>query len=238
MPDYLPPGVQRLTDRLADTPVAVFTAAWTIVQWNDMWAALQGDPSAWCGRDRNLVWRHFIGAAGSRVVHDGADVIAYEREIVADLRLATARYRDDPDLTALIVDLSARSPRFAELWGRFEVGPRVSAHKTVEHPDVGPIALDCEVLAVAGSDLKMVVYTAEPHTPDAANLELLGILGVQHLADGDRRTGTGEETVGKADHRTDADGALSSRPSGGSAYPNERSEKVPSATSIPPGSAR
>ncbi len=183
VPDHVPPGVQRLTDRLSDTPVAVFTAAWTIVQWNDMWAALQGDPSAWRGRDRNVLWRHFTGVADSRVMHEGANVIAYEREIVADLRLATARYRDDPDLTALVTDLTARSPRFAELWGKFEVGPRVSAHKTVLHPDVGPIALDCEVLAVAGSDLKIIVYTAEPNTPDAANLKLLGVLGVQHLAD-------------------------------------------------------
>ena len=95
VPHHVPPGVQRLTDRLADAPVAVFTAVWTIVQWNDMWAALQGDPSVWRGRDRNLLWRHFTGA-GSRVVHEGADCIAYEREIVADLRLATARYRDDP----------------------------------------------------------------------------------------------------------------------------------------------
>ena len=78
-----------------------------------------------------------------------------------------------PELTALITDLTARSPRFAELWEKFEVGPRVSAHKTVQHPDVGPIALDCEVLAVAGSDLKMIVCTAEPNTADAANLELL-----------------------------------------------------------------
>lgn len=183
VPVHVPAGVQRLTDRLADTAVAVFTAAWTLVQCDDMWAALQGDPSARRGRDRNLLWRHFTGAAGSRVVHEGADVIAYEREIVADLRLATARYRDDPELSALITDLIARSPRFAELWSKFEVGPRVSGHKTVRHPDVGPIALDCEVLAVAGSDLKIVVYTAAPNTADAASLELLGVLGVQRLAD-------------------------------------------------------
>jgi transcriptional regulator with XRE-family HTH domain len=181
VPEHVPPGVQRLTDRLADTPVGVFTAAWTLVQWNDMWAALQGNPSGWRGRDRNLVWRHFTGA-GSRVLHDSAEKTAFEREIVADLRLATARYPDDPELTAMVHDLTARSRRFAELWEQFEVGPRVSAHKTIHHPDIGPIALDCEVLAVSGSDLRMVVYTAEPNTPDAANLDLLRVVGVQRLA--------------------------------------------------------
>jgi transcriptional regulator with XRE-family HTH domain len=182
VPEHVPPGVQRLTDRLADTPVGVFTAAWTIVQWNDMWAALQGDPSDWRGRDRNMVWRHFTGAC-SRVLHDSAENTAFEREIVADLRLATARYPGDPELTAMVHDLTARSPRFAELWDRFEVGPTVSAHKIVQHPDIGPITLDCEVLAVAGSDLKMIVYTAEPDTPDAAHLNLLRVIGVQRLAD-------------------------------------------------------
>jgi MmyB-like transcription regulator ligand binding domain len=159
----------------------VFTAAWTIAQWNDMWAALE-DPSGWRGRDRNLVWRYFTGG-GSRVLLDSADIDAFEHEIVADLRLATARYSDDPELIAMVHDLTARSPRFAQLWEQFEVGPRVSAHKTIHHPDIGPITLDCEVLAVAGSDLKMVVFTAEPNTSDAANLDLLRVVGVQRLPD-------------------------------------------------------
>src|SRR3954463_10697131 len=36
VPNQVPKGVQQLVDRLADAPVAIFTAAWTIVQWNEM----------------------------------------------------------------------------------------------------------------------------------------------------------------------------------------------------------
>ena len=99
----------------------------------------------------------------------------------ADRRVPGLRREELAGLAGLSVDYLVRLEQ-----GRpttFEVGPRVSAHKTVQYPDVGPLALDCEVLAVAGCDLKMVVYTAEPNTADAANLELLRVLGVQHLAD-------------------------------------------------------
>jgi transcriptional regulator with XRE-family HTH domain len=55
VPNHIPPGVQRMVDRLGDTPVAIFSSVWTIIQWNEMFAALQGDPSRWEGLNRNLV---------------------------------------------------------------------------------------------------------------------------------------------------------------------------------------
>lgn len=99
------------------------------------------------------------------MLHEGAESVAFEHKIVADLRLATARYPDDPELTAMVHDLTARSPRFAELWEQFEVGPREDGRKTIHHPDIGPITLDCAVLAVADSDLRMVVSPPNPIPP-------------------------------------------------------------------------
>jgi transcriptional regulator with XRE-family HTH domain len=180
VPCHVPAGVQRMTDRLADTPVAVFTAAWTIVQWNDIWAALQGDPSRWVGNDRNLVWRCFAGD-GSRVRHEGDARESYERELAADLRATFAKYPDDLELGRLVEALLATSGAFKTHWDRFEVMPRVSDRKTIVHPVVGEITLDCEVLTVNGSDLRVIVYTAEPDTTDATNLELLRVTGIQDL---------------------------------------------------------
>ena len=37
------------------------------------------------------------------------------------------------------------------------------------HPELGSITLDCDVLTVAGTDIRIVVYTAEPFSPDAEN---------------------------------------------------------------------
>ena len=52
------------------------------------------------------------------------------------------------------------SPRFAELWEQRPVRRHIASRKTVVHPEVGEITLDCDALTVRGSDLRMVVYTA------------------------------------------------------------------------------
>lgn len=57
----------------------------------------------------------------------------------------------------------------------------MSERKTIAHPEVGLITLDCDVLTAAGSDLRIVVYTARPGTSDADSLELLRVLGTQTL---------------------------------------------------------
>ncbi|MCX4098071.1 hypothetical protein LBW94_037565 [Nocardia sp. alder85J] len=67
------------------------------------------------------------------------------------------------------------------MWERGAVGHHRAAHKTVDHPLVGAVTLDCDVLTVAGCDLRIMVYTAEPGTPDADRLALLAVLGTQDL---------------------------------------------------------
>jgi MmyB-like transcription regulator ligand binding domain len=54
-----------------------------------------------------------------------------------------------------------------------------ATRKTLAHPDVGRVTLDCDVLTVHGTDLRLVIYTAEPGSPDAAPLDLIGVLGLQ-----------------------------------------------------------
>jgi hypothetical protein len=46
---------------------------------------------------------------------------------------------------------------------------------------VGRIALDCDTLIVAADDLRIMIYTAEPETEDAARLALAIVLGTQSL---------------------------------------------------------
>ena len=91
--------------------------------------------------------------------------------------------RPDRKLNELIRELRAHSPRFAELWQTADV-PQYqdrSRHKVVDHPAVGRISVDCDVLIVAGDDLRIMVYTAEPGTDDAERLALAIVLGTQHL---------------------------------------------------------
>ena len=109
------PSVQRLLDRLANTPVAVYDATWTLITVNAPYDALMGQTTSWRGIERNSIWRNLIGP-GTRTVHTPEEQAEFEARLVADLRLTAARYPADQRLKQLIRDLTAQSPRFVELW--------------------------------------------------------------------------------------------------------------------------
>jgi transcriptional regulator with XRE-family HTH domain len=178
------PSVQRLLDRLANTPVAVFDATWTLIVANAPYDALMGQTTSWRGIERNSVWRHLVGP-GSRAVQTREEQTELETRLVADLRLTAARYPADQRLKQLIRDLAAQSPRFVKLWesGALEPHQDVGRHKVIDHPDVGHITVDCDTLIVAADDLRIMIYTAEPDTEDADRLALAIVLGTQSLVD-------------------------------------------------------
>jgi transcriptional regulator with XRE-family HTH domain len=178
---HITPSVQRVLDRLADVPVMVVDAAWQLIAVNAMAAALHGDQTGGPARERNIAWRHFTRRP-SRIVRDEEENARMDAEIAADLRDALGRHPNDEPLQALIADLRREVPRFAALWEEHPVAPRTASRKTIAHPEVGPITLDCDVLSVAGSDLRLVVYTAAPGSPDAQALALLGAVGLQSFA--------------------------------------------------------
>jgi transcriptional regulator with XRE-family HTH domain len=182
VPARITPSVQRLLDRLSHTPVAVHDAAWNLIVANQPYDALMGETTAWRGLERNGVWRNLAGP-GNRTVHTPEEQARFESLLVADLRMTAARYPADRELKRLITELTSHSPRFAELWESGEVGSPQdqSRHKIIDHPDVGLIALDCDTLIVAGDDLRITVYTAEPGSQDAERLALAIVLGTQAL---------------------------------------------------------
>jgi transcriptional regulator with XRE-family HTH domain len=185
VPSRITASVQRLLDRLANTPVVVYDATWTVLVANAPYDALMGETSTWRGPERNAVWRNLVGP-GNRTVHAPEGKADLEAALVADLRLTAARYPADRTLTRLVGELTAHSPRFAELWASGDPGPHQrdpSRRKTIDHPMVGHITLDCDTLIVAADDLRVMVYTAEPGTEDAERLALAVVLGTQTLVD-------------------------------------------------------
>ncbi|MFB7644252.1 helix-turn-helix transcriptional regulator [Streptomyces sp. NPDC056084] len=180
VPAHITPSVHRMLDRLSGTPVAVFDASWTLLLANPLHTALLGERR---GRGRNAVWRAFAGAADDRVRHTSQSRLALETAVVSDLRDAARRYPADRRLRDLVAELRGASARFAELWDAGAVGHHEASQKLIDHPVVGPVTLDCDVLNVAGSDLRIMVYTAEPGTRDAERLELLAVVGTQTLVE-------------------------------------------------------
>ncbi|HEY4280670.1 MAG TPA: hypothetical protein VGM91_20805, partial [Conexibacter sp.] len=57
--------------------------------------------------------------------------------------------------------------------------PRRADRKTFVHPELGSITVDCDILTVRGSDLRLIVYTAPPGTPDADALAQLAGTALQ-----------------------------------------------------------
>ncbi|WP_394940341.1 helix-turn-helix transcriptional regulator [Psychromicrobium sp. YIM B11713] len=184
VPSRITASVQRILDRLSNTPVAVFDATWTLILANAPYNALLGETSAWHGLERNALWRNFTGL-GSRVLHTPEERAELQAGQVTDLRMTASRYPADRSLKSLIAELRSRSPRFQQLWESGEVPNRenTSKHKIIEHPAVGRITLDCDVLFVATDDLRMMIYTAEPGTADADRLALALVIGTQSLVE-------------------------------------------------------
>ncbi|MFE2434898.1 helix-turn-helix transcriptional regulator [Streptomyces sp. NPDC059409] len=161
---HVPAGIQRLAARLDDVPVGVFTADWTLVWWNTTWSALHGDPAVIPAAERNLA-RALFGNGP-------------EASIVADLKDAVSRYPADARLDRLVRELRGTSDAFAHHWAtQTSATPHTTDRKTIRHPEVGDILLDCDVLIVPGADLRMVTYTAATGSSDAGKLDLLRTTG-------------------------------------------------------------
>ncbi|MEU0493135.1 helix-turn-helix transcriptional regulator [Nocardiopsis sp. NPDC006139] len=176
------PSILRLLGKLPGAAAVVLSATYEVIAWNDLAAALMGDFSALSREDRNLVRQVFLAPPGSdRRRYRLSDLAAFSRIAARDLRVTAARYPDDPEVAALVGDLLAGSAEFARLWAAHDVGPAPALRKTIEHPLVGPVTLDCDVLDVADRDQRVVIYTAEPGSPSEGALRLLSVVGTQRL---------------------------------------------------------
>ncbi|GLZ79580.1 transcriptional regulator [Actinorhabdospora filicis] len=160
------PGTTRVLDRLGHLPALVLSAKSDVLAWNPTAAALLGDPATWPPDRRNLVRARFLNG-GTTTGEDAA-------HCAGALRAAHSRYPGDPDLTALITDLRTGSPAFAHLWTSGRSGGHHSATAVIDHPRLGPLTLDCDVLHVAETDQSVLVYSARPGSAAAKALAELG----------------------------------------------------------------
>jgi transcriptional regulator with XRE-family HTH domain len=183
--EHVRPGVLHLLDKLDDTPAMVVSDRGDILAWNAMHAALMGDPGRHPLEQRNIAWQHFCNP-DSAAYFLPEDFARNGENTVADLRARFAAHPDDTRLRALVEELKARSPRFAELWERHDVKRRRSDHKTVVHPLVGRIDLDCEVMLSPEHDQRLIIHSARAGTPAQQALELLRVIGTQRMSEADR----------------------------------------------------
>ncbi|MFC7648549.1 hypothetical protein ACFQX6_54990 [Streptosporangium lutulentum] len=122
--------------------------------------------------------------------------------LVAAVRALAGPESRDAHLAELVGELSVRSEEFRRLWARHDVKPRVSGVVLLNHPQVGPLELNYEKLAVTGTDGQvLVVFHAAPGSDAAQSLALLAHLASTGPAAGASepdtlRTGKAEVTGG------------------------------------------
>lgn len=186
--DHIPPGMRRMLNRLGDAAAAVFAADWQLIWWNRGWAALLGDPSSTPSALRNFARDTFpVDGSGPCLSHWPVTSLSQrdvEASVVSDLRRATGRFPGSGRLASLIRDLTTGSHRFAELWASGAVGAHQEDHKIVDHPEVGPIAVDCDVLTDGDAERKIVVLTVAPDTEDETKFRLAVVSGTYDQAHG------------------------------------------------------
>lgn len=141
--------------------------------------ALLGEPVRPASGRPNLLRAHFgnlsLGDGGGRIVSRSGSVDAFGASLVADLRRVAGRYPDDGGVRALIQELLSTSEPFRALWESGIVGEHQSESKVVSNELVGDIELDCDVFSVAGTDLRIVAYTAPAASEAAAKIDFLRV---------------------------------------------------------------
>jgi MmyB-like transcription regulator ligand binding domain/Helix-turn-helix domain len=168
--EQVPVGIRQLVGSW-DTPAFVHDRYLEVVFANRTATALS--PIFTAGI--NLVRAVFLDPAATRLY--GTEAIAIEADAVAGLRSAVGPDVDEPRHSALVGELSARSERFRQLWGRHDVRARTGdGFRTMHHPQVGELRLRYEKLTVTGTGQTLVIYHAEPGAPSECALRRLAAL--------------------------------------------------------------
>ncbi|WP_153031037.1 helix-turn-helix transcriptional regulator [Amycolatopsis sp. YIM 10] len=169
----VPAEAHGLVDRLSPIPAYLVDERQDIVAWNEAAAALITDFGLLPAEERNTV-RLAIRLGGTSCWAAAGAEGEFARQFAARLRVTSARYPADRVLGELVNELAAHSPDFAAGWRDHDVRPVPTLRKHLHHPELGELEVVCQTLLLPGTELQLVMYTAEPGSPSAAALARLG----------------------------------------------------------------
>jgi transcriptional regulator with XRE-family HTH domain len=173
-------GLLRILDLLGDTPAVVLSDLGEVLAQNRMGLLLTGDHTEFTGDRRYVAYRWFT-EPDARAASPPDERERHARELVADLRAAAGRRAGDPVVTGLVDRLRAASADFRRLWAEHEVRVRRIDRKTLLHPRVGSLLMDCETLVAPDQGQQLLVLTpADAETRE--RLELLRVLGIEEFS--------------------------------------------------------
>ena len=166
----------RLVLDLSPLPCMLVDHRFDVLAWNPEMAELMLDFGTVPAEQRNALRlcilhpqrRDFLGAREHAI-----------REGIADLRAAWAARPEDGALGELVDELRSGSAEFARLWALRDVKVNGRGRKRLRHRDVGPLAVEYEVLApLQDPDQRLIIYRAA----DAASQVALDALASRAAA--------------------------------------------------------
>jgi transcriptional regulator with XRE-family HTH domain len=167
-PDRVDPALLRLMAAWPDNPALVYNRAYDVLAANPLAQALFGD----FGRGENLMLLAFGEPRAREFYVDWRDVA---ENAVAGFRLNYTAAPSDPRVQAVLAELLNTSADFRTLWGQHDARGKSLAAKVFQHPEVGVLELTMQTFDVRSAPgQELVVYDAEPDSPSADALKLLG----------------------------------------------------------------
>jgi transcriptional regulator with XRE-family HTH domain len=178
---HVSPALMRVLDRLDDTPALVLSDLAETLAQNAMATALLGDETRFTGLAASAVYRWFTDTE-ARSRYPQRDHDHQSRIQVAALRASVSASGDSERGRAIVSQLLSESEEFATIWELHEVRNRFDDHKTLVHPEIGEIEVDCQALFTENLSQTLLVLTASPGSEAAEKLALLRVVGNQTFA--------------------------------------------------------
>jgi len=175
-PERVSAATRQLVAAFGESPVVVLGHRSDVLAWNPAGHALiaghlSADGPDHPGRRPNTARLVFLDPH-TRDLY--VDWTVKARDVVGKLRHAVGRRPDDPQLAALIGELSMKSEDFATMWSEHKVRTWDLAEYRMHHPSLGLMDVTQQAMDVPhGDGIRIVVVTASPGSASQAALTLL-----------------------------------------------------------------
>ncbi|GAA2519195.1 hypothetical protein Ahu01nite_093120 [Winogradskya humida] len=165
------PALLAMIHALDPAPALIHGPHLEVLGINRAGKLLLDDFDAMPPTERNTARWMFLNPRARIVYLDWPEIAA---GVVAVLRAAAMPGVPDPALTALVDDLTARSPEFARLWSGYELSEHTHGVKRFFHESAGEMRISYETMLLPGSQGQTVlIYSADaarrPRRPATAN---------------------------------------------------------------------
>ena len=163
-----PPSValQRLVDVVEPYPAYLVSPCWDLLAWNRAKAGLIGDPLRLAEPERNTIWIVFTDLTQRQVIVD------WRRQalgMLAQYRIDSAQYPNDPRFAALTEALRQASAEFRDWWDHDVITDFQPTRRLFDHPELGRLTFDYVKLAVVEApELKLVTLIPADDATTAA----------------------------------------------------------------------